>query len=166
MITRRARIQRKARVRQHRATRRGPWRCTAYRRWVAHHHCVICQDDCTQAAHTENNGRGSKGPDSSCIPLCFTHHNEMDGRCSVRLLAGRGTPRQKFEAHYNVDLAEIAAGFFAVWQTRTYPEPPCTCEFSGDQADASGCEAHNGSHRPAEIPQPRINTEVSNVCQF
>lgn len=48
-------------------------------------------------AHTENNGMSSKGPDSSCGPLCRVHHNEYD--------AGRAA----FEKKYRVDMKAVAA---------------------------------------------------------
>lgn len=49
------------------------------------------------AAHTKNNGMGSKGPDLSCAPLCPKHHREYD--------AGR----KAFEKKYGVDMQAIAA---------------------------------------------------------
>jgi len=49
-------------------------------------------------AHTANNGMRSKGPDSSCAPLCREHHQEYD--------AGR----KAFEAKYQIGMRAVAAG--------------------------------------------------------
>lgn len=85
--------------------RRGPMRSKAYRDWCAQQFCAIFANalaTCTifvpvDPAHTENNGMSSKGPDSSCVPLCRKHHNEYD--------AGRAA----FEAKHGVDMKKIAA---------------------------------------------------------
>jgi hypothetical protein len=57
-------------------------------------------------AHTANNGMSSKGPDSSCAPLCRRHHREYD--------AGRAA----FEAAYAIDMAALAVQWWADWQRR------------------------------------------------
>lgn len=162
MITRRSRIQRTTRVRKRRATRRGPWRCEKYRRWIASMECAICGDERTQESHTVNNGRSSKGPDSSCVPLCVKHHDELDGRTKMPY----GYVRGAFEALYGVDLAEIAASLFAVWQARNNSEPPCECEMSGDQADARNCDLHNPSSKYNRMrPElPRMGTSEDTEC--
>lgn len=87
--------------------RRGPMRCKAYRDWLKWHVCVAnvmhrLSDYPTgglncDPAHTQNNGMSSKGPDSSCAPLCRRHHREYD--------AGR----KSFEAKYSVDMSALAA---------------------------------------------------------
>jgi len=101
--------------------RRGPMRDPKYRRFLASCTCVIAmlpwqeadgvgvsrEDFCknaypikgnpNDAAHTQNNGMGSKGPDSSCVPLCRKHHDEYD--------AGRAA----FEKKYGVDMKALAA---------------------------------------------------------
>ena len=60
-------------------------------------------------AHTaKTNGRSSKGPDSSCIPLCRHHHDEMDGRLNTKIVT-----KEQFAAKYNLDLAAIAAEHYA-----------------------------------------------------
>ena len=48
-------------------------------------------------AHTQNNGGSSKGPDSSCAPLCRAHHMEYDNG------------REAFEEKYGIDMAREAA---------------------------------------------------------
>lgn len=62
--------------------RRGPARDRSYMDWLHDRKCVACgMDDPRQrcdAAHTKNNGMRSKGPDSSCVPLCRAHHMEYD----------------------------------------------------------------------------------------
>jgi hypothetical protein len=55
-------------------------------------------------AHTANNGMGSKGPDSSCAPLCRVHHREYD--------AGRAA----FEEKYGLDMAKEAAAHFRLYR--------------------------------------------------
>jgi hypothetical protein len=57
-----------------------------YRAWVRTHRCLLwwdkdnrCEGD-VQAAHLDKGGRGIKGADSSCIPLCgLRHHLMLDG---------------------------------------------------------------------------------------
>lgn len=61
-------------------------------------------------AHTLNNGFASKGPDSSCIPLCRYHHDEMDGRLSTRV-----TTKAQFAAKYRLDLAGESATHYALY---------------------------------------------------
>lgn len=51
-------------------------------------------------AHTENNGMGSKGPDSSCAPLCRIHHREYD------------SGRQAFEHKYGLDMRLEASRWY------------------------------------------------------
>jgi len=87
--------------------RRGPMRDPKYRRWCSTQWCVVCRilsDDQRppayhpiDPAHTQNNGTSSKGPDSSCAPLCRKHHDEYD--------AGR----EAFEKKYGVDMKALAA---------------------------------------------------------
>jgi hypothetical protein len=101
--------------------RRGPLRDKIYRRWVSGQFCAVSAnydwekrepgDMCSGSgntpkdpAHTENNGMGSKGPDSSCAPLCRKHHREYD--------AGRAA----FEQKYGVDMKAIAAQLWARYQ--------------------------------------------------
>lgn len=55
-------------------------------------------------AHTSNNGRGSKGPDSGCLPLCRPHHAESH-QIGVK----------DFEAKYGFDLAKLAAECYAAY---------------------------------------------------
>lgn len=58
-----------------------------YRKWLTHQRCLVaiqrfsgdlCDGGLSDAAHTVNNGMSSKGPDSSCVPLCRSHHQEYD----------------------------------------------------------------------------------------
>ena len=86
--------------------RRGPMRDAKYRAFVRTQPCAVAVlsklrggKRCfglTQAAHTENNGMSSKGPDSSCAPLCCDHHAEYD--------AGR----ERFERRYLINMKNNA----------------------------------------------------------
>ncbi len=87
--------------------RRGPMRDPEYRAWCRWQMCVVlvkaatfygCCDQLSlcDAAHTENNGMRSKGPDSSCVSLCRKHHVEYD----------RG--RKAFEEKYEIDMRAAA----------------------------------------------------------
>jgi hypothetical protein len=89
--------------------RRGPMRDPGYRRWLRQGRCLVtwllgnvcdCDSLLSDAAHTQNNGMASKGPDSSCVPLCRKHHREYD--------AGR----KAFETKYAVDMKVEAAKFY------------------------------------------------------
>ncbi len=92
-------------IRKRRAKlRRGPLICTAYRLWLKNKPCCVCHVTPCDPAHTKNNGTGSKGPDSSCAPLCRKHHEEYD--------AGR----KAFEKKYALDMKEAAAAFWGVYQ--------------------------------------------------
>lgn len=95
-------------------------RIPKYRRWLQGCRCVACREyphlrrysdipeiDIIDAAHTKNNGRGSKGPDSSCIPLCRWHHDVMDGRALVAI-----TTKAAFAAKYGLNLAAEAAAHY------------------------------------------------------
>ena len=105
--------------------RRGPMRDKAYMEWLCDRSCVACRElkrrgsrlgpDRIQTliidpAHTVNNGRGSKGPDSSCIPLCRFHHDEMDGRLSTAI-----TTKAAFAAKYGLDLEHEAATHYSTY---------------------------------------------------
>lgn len=95
--------------------RRGPLRDPEYRAYVRSLVCLLSMRSrinpdvmfCTgtaDAAHTQNNGMGSKGDDSSCVPLCRRHHCEYD--------AGRTA----FEKKYGLDMKAIAAELWALYQ--------------------------------------------------
>lgn len=95
--------------------RRGPLRSVPYRSWLRKELCAIEKkfetgamcwyvNAISDAAHTENNGMGSKGSDSSCGPLCRGHHREYD--------AGR----KAFEKKYGVDMKAIAAEHWQRYQ--------------------------------------------------
>lgn len=93
-------------VKKRRGPRRGPMRDPEYLEWLRNQRC--CKGVThgqgtmkTQAAHTQNNGMSSKGPDSSCVPLCWACHREYD--------AGRAA----FERKYGVDMKALAAEYYA-----------------------------------------------------
>jgi len=99
--------------------RRGPMRSPEYRRWLRTLECVLAWSpsqptkrgclphQSVDPAHTQNNGMRSKGPDSSCVPLCRNHHREYD--------AGR----KAFEAKYGVDMAKLASEHYARFKAET-----------------------------------------------
>lgn len=90
-----------------------------FMKWLKTEPCVAClvliqrgagitcyghSDPC----HTVGNGRSSKGPDSSCIPLGRYHHDEMDGRLNTKIVT-----KEQFAEKYGLDLAAIAAEHYA-----------------------------------------------------
>jgi hypothetical protein len=111
-----------------RGQRRGPTRDAKYRRWLADSACAFfdigqkegravadyarlrllaCPGSAfarIDPAHTENNGMSSKGPDSSCVPLCRSHHLEYD------------SGREAFESKYGIDMKAIAAAYWERYQ--------------------------------------------------
>ena len=122
-------LPRRAPVRRERNIRRvSVLRDPGYMEWLKERPCVACMKadlprsvlvgSCLQwrrmptidPAHTINNGRSSKGPDSSCIPLCRYHHDEMDGRLSTAV-----TTKRQFAAKYGLDLAEESAAHYALY---------------------------------------------------
>jgi hypothetical protein len=96
--------------------RRGPARDRGYMDWLKENcNCAVCRRgpnrfECIDPAHTQNNGSSSKGPDSSCIPLCRMHHLELDGALSTRV-----TSRSAFEAKYGMSLEETAKAHYAAY---------------------------------------------------
>ena len=94
-----------------------------YMEWLKERPCVACMKRAVPVgpcswwrlatidpAHTLNNGFSSKGPDSSCIPLCRYHHDEMDGRLSTAT-----TTKEQFAAKYGLDLANESAAHYAMY---------------------------------------------------
>jgi hypothetical protein len=107
LITARKRLERLRRPipKVRRKPRRGPMRSKEYRLWLRRRHCPICalgvdvdpwKFKRSEPAHTERNGMSSKGPDSSCAPLCRAHHREYDRN------------RKAFERKYGVDMRQLA----------------------------------------------------------
>jgi hypothetical protein len=92
--------------------RRGPLRDPKYREFCRDQFCVIASasgmdlecDGPIDPSHTQNNGLSSKGPDSSCVPLCRYHHAEYD------------SGRAAFEKKYGVNLREIAKEHYERFQ--------------------------------------------------
>ncbi len=108
-------IQRSPIKRRRSKTRRGPWRSVAYRRWISEHRSCVSFPNfkpgerlygvaLSEAAHTDNNGMSSKGPDSSCVPLTPEEHREYD--------AGRNA----FEKKHGIDMQAIAALYWKQYQ--------------------------------------------------
>ncbi len=116
----------RSRPRPKRATprRTSALRDKPYLVWLKEQRCVVCvtlkmiyrERLCASGAgpidpaHTENNGRGSKGPDSSCIPLCRHHHDEMDGRLSITI-----TTKSAFASKYGLDLEKEATTHYVAF---------------------------------------------------
>lgn len=107
MIARRTPLKRSRPIAKRRAKpRRGPMRDPEYRKWLRHECWCVAglatgSETCStfafsEAAHTRNNGMRSKGPDSSCVPLCRRHHREYDAA------------RKAFEAKYKLDMQKEA----------------------------------------------------------
>lgn len=84
--------------------RRGPLRSPEYRAWLKERRCCICRSRECDPAHTKNNGMRSKGPDSSCAPLCREHHGEFD--------AGR----KAFEVKYEISMEQAAAAHWFLFR--------------------------------------------------
>ena len=106
--------------------RKGPLRDPKFRAFVRIHPCAACRyalcgcrgkcdgtGECVgvpvDAAHSQNNGMRSKGPDSSCAPLCRKHHREYDSGRTV------------FEMKYGVDMPVIAAKLYVAYLLQ-YPK--------------------------------------------
>lgn len=94
-------------VKRRRKPRRGPMRDLKYRRWLSDKcACLIagCYHFTIDPAHTKNNGMSSKGPDSSCVPLCRGHHEEYD--------AGKNA----FEKKYRLDMTAEAKKYYELYR--------------------------------------------------
>ena len=113
------RVPQKMKVRRVKPRRVSVNRDPGYRRYLHGQACIVCISDKgiqaardfaadlfwgargSDPAHTaRNNGLSSKGPDSSCVPLCRIHHREYD--------AGRAA----FEFRYRVDLRELSRIYY------------------------------------------------------
>jgi hypothetical protein len=64
----------------------------------------------SDAAHTEVNGTGSKGADSSCIPLCRKHHRQL-----------HNIGMTDFQLKYEIDLEREAEAHYAMYLTSRQP---------------------------------------------
>lgn len=81
------------RIKRRTKPRRGPsdipsdqWRSPEYRRFLREEgQCTACRKMWINSrglmacdpAHGPPNGKGSKGPDAGCVPLCRSHHEEQ-----------------------------------------------------------------------------------------
>jgi hypothetical protein len=87
--------------------RRGPARNWKYRGWIRTQPCCACGSERdVQAAHTVNNGMASKGPDTSCVPLCVPCHREYDSG----LRSG-----SQFEADNGIEMAGVVETLNRAW---------------------------------------------------
>lgn len=106
-----------------------------YMDWLKERPCVACVKQAAPVgpcawwrlaiidpAHTLNNGLSSKGPDSSCIPLCRYHHDEMDGRLSAAV-----TTKQQFAAKYGLNLVNESAAHYALYLVMKEKNANATC---------------------------------------
>lgn len=84
--------------------RRGPLRDQKYMDWLKTKRCAVCFQVGCDPAHTVNNGMSSKGPDSSCVPLCRKHHEEYD--------AGR----REFEFNNSIDMKAEAEQWYSEYR--------------------------------------------------
>lgn len=103
--------------------RKGPMRSKAYREWCNEQWCAVSNTvpgvwlewsgrySIIDAAHTQNNGTGSKGPDSSCVPLERALHIEYD------------RDRQAFEEKHSIDMKALAAEHYARFLRETGNAP-------------------------------------------
>jgi hypothetical protein len=116
-------IARKTAVKKKRAKPRrvAVLRDAAYRAWIRERRCIACAacgpktmwHSTIDPAHTKNNGRGSKGADSDCIPLCRYHHQDQH-----RV----GWPA--FESEYGIDRhreAEAHYLAYTIWRESQQP---------------------------------------------
>jgi hypothetical protein len=69
--------------------------------------CAVCGVRRSHNSHTENGGKGRKGDYTTIIPLCRTHHDELDNT----------NGREAFAEKYAIDLAGTAAITEERWQT-------------------------------------------------
>jgi hypothetical protein len=128
-------VKRSAPAKRRSKPRRGPLRDKKYRDWLGGRACVVFSmspnyQGCrflwlkSEAAHTQNNGMGSKGPDSSCVSLCCGHHKEYD--------AGR----KAFEKKYRLDMKAIAVKQYAEYLKHAMSEK----RSNNDGGDHQKCE--------------------------
>ncbi len=71
-----------------------------YRAWIRTLPCVVASPYCfghVEAAHVGKTRGAGAWDRGFCVPLCFAHHTEQEGRT------------KKFNATYRVDLEAIAA---------------------------------------------------------
>lgn len=68
--------------------------------------CAVCGRRPSHNSHTENGGKSRKADYTTIIPLCRTHHDELDNT----------NGRAAFADKYQVDLAGTAALVEERWQ--------------------------------------------------
>lgn len=73
------------------------FRSERYLAFIRRHPCVICGNPETVPHHVSlgQNMQGGKPPDSHCVPLCISHHDEH----------GPGGTNDRFWDRYNIDPA-------------------------------------------------------------
>ena len=91
-----------------RKPRRGPVRLPEYRAWVRQQECCVCGSTRhIDPAHIGPHGFGQKAPDTSCVPLCRQHHEEL-----------HAIGRKRFEPKYEICFEIIIEGLFTEWSER------------------------------------------------
>ena len=91
-----------------RKPRHGPIRLPYYRAWIRQQECCVCCTTCyVDAAHIGPHGFWQKAADTSCVPLCRKHHDELH-------MIGR----QRFEPKYGICFEIIIEGLFTEWSER------------------------------------------------
>ena len=72
-----------------------PIRDKKYIEWIRLLPCIVCQYSApSDPHHSETGGRGTKASDTTAIPLCHAHHNEL--HCT-----GKKTFATKYAIDYN-----------------------------------------------------------------
>jgi hypothetical protein len=91
-----------------RKPRRGPVRLPHYRAWIRQQECCVCgSTGNVDPAHIGPHGYWQKAPDTSCVPLCRKHHEEL-----------HGIGRKRFEPKYKICFEIIIEGLFTEWSER------------------------------------------------
>ncbi len=121
--------------------RRGPLRDEGYRLFLREHgRCVACgvvdmrgnawTRGMCDPAHTVNNGMRSKGPDSSCVPLCRRHHGQYDGHAK---LPDGAVGRKAFERFYGLEMQKEAETWWQLYQMQLNVENVRRAEISKEE---------------------------------
>jgi hypothetical protein len=91
-----------------RKSRRGPIRLPLYRAWMRQQGCCVCGSTRqVDSAHIGPHGFWQKAPDTSCVPLCRKHHDEL-----------HALGRETFEPKHEICFEIIIEGLFTEWSER------------------------------------------------
>jgi hypothetical protein len=79
-----------------------------YKEWISSLSCCVCgYPPPSDPHHSESGGKGIKGSDYSCLPMCHTHHT---------LIHAKG--KDTFCKEHDLDLIETTTGLNKIYKEK------------------------------------------------